>query len=90
MLIYRFHVRQGKFSGAPCIEAVLEDREAAWFEAAEVCSDLARDVIGGLKAEPQWLMEVTDDADVTLFKFRFVAEISPASPRSTRHLLVAS
>jgi uncharacterized protein DUF6894 len=90
MPIYRFHVRQGKFSGAPCIEAVLEDREAAWLEAAEVCADLARDVIRGLKAEPQWLMEVTDGANAPLFKFRFVAEISPASPRSTRDLLVAS
>jgi len=85
MPLYGFRVRQGKFSSAKGIEAVLRDGDAAWQEAAQICADLARDIMSGLKAEPEWLMEVTDDMGVTLVTFRFAAETPQASLRSNEH-----
>jgi hypothetical protein len=68
---YRFQVRRGKFSKGSGVEATLGDSEAAWKEAAAICADLARDVI---RADPEWLLEVTDEAGRGLFNFRFAAE----------------
>jgi hypothetical protein len=68
---YRFQVRRGKFSNGSSVEAALENTEAAWKEAAAICADLARDIMG---AEPEWLLEVTDEAGQALFKFRFAVE----------------
>jgi len=67
---YRFQVRRGKFSNASSVEATLEGTEAAWMEAAAICADLARDI----RADPEWLLEVTDEAGQGLFNFRFAAE----------------
>jgi hypothetical protein len=67
---YRFQVRKGKFSSASLVEATLEGNEAAWKEAAAICADLARDI----RADPEWLLEVTDGAGQGLFNFRFAAE----------------
>lgn len=36
-----------------------------------MCADLARDI---MSAEPEWLLEVTDEAGQALFKFQFAAE----------------
>ena len=71
---YRFQVRGGRFSNGAGVEAALEDTEAAWQEAAVICADLARDVVTGLKAEPEWLLEATDETGQELFRFRIVAE----------------
>ena len=71
---YRFQVRRGKFSNGSSVEAALADTEAAFKEAAAMCADLARDIMTGLKAEPEWLLEATDEAGQALFKFRFVVE----------------
>jgi hypothetical protein len=68
---YRFQVRRGKFSNGCSVEATLGDSEAAWKEAAAICADLARDVI---RADPEWLLEVIDEAGQGLFNFRFAAE----------------
>jgi hypothetical protein len=67
---YRFQVRKGKFSSGLGVEASLEGNEAAWKEAAAICADLARDI----RADPEWLLEVTDEAGQGLFNFRFAAE----------------
>jgi hypothetical protein len=67
---YRFQVRRGKFSNGLGVEATLEGIEAAWQEAAAICADLARDI----RADPEWLLEVTDEAGQGLFNFRFAAE----------------
>jgi hypothetical protein len=67
---YRFQVRRGKFSNGSSVEATLEGTEAAWIEAAAICADLARDIW----ADPEWLLEVTDEAGQGLFNFRFAAE----------------
>jgi hypothetical protein len=67
---YRFQVRRGKFSNGSSVEATLEGTEAAWIEAAAICADLARDI----RADPEWLLEVTDEAGQGLFNFRFAAE----------------
>jgi hypothetical protein len=67
---YRFQVRKGKFSSGSSVEATLEGNEAAWKEAAAICADLARDI----RADPEWLLEVTDEAGQGLFNFRFAAE----------------
>jgi hypothetical protein len=71
---YRFWVRGGRFSNALGVEAALEDTDAAWKEAAAICADLARDIVTDLKAEPEWLLEATDEAGQGLFRFRIVAE----------------
>jgi hypothetical protein len=68
---YRFQVRRGKFSNGCGVEATLEGTEAAWKEAAAICADLARDIIW---ADPEWLLEVTDEAGQGLFNFRFATE----------------
>jgi hypothetical protein len=67
---YRFQVRKGKFSSGLGVEASLEGNEAAWKEAVAICADLARDI----RADPEWLLEVTDEAGQGLFNFRFAAE----------------
>ena len=68
---YRFQVRRGKFSNGSSVEASLEGAQAAWKEAAAICADLSRDI---MNAEPEWLLEVADEAGEALFSFRFVAE----------------
>jgi len=68
---YRFQVRRGKFSNGSSVEATLEGTQAAWKEAGAICADLARDV---MSTEPEWLLEVADEAGEALFSFRFVAE----------------
>jgi len=68
---YRFQVRRGKFSNGSSVEATLEGTQDAWKEAAAICADLARDI---MSAEPEWLLEVADEAGEALFSFRFVAE----------------
>ena len=68
---YRFQVRRGKFSNGCSVEATLEGAQAAWKEAVAISADLARDV---MSAEPEWLLEVADEAGQALFSFRFVAE----------------
>jgi hypothetical protein len=67
---YRFQVRRGKFCNGSSVEATLEGVEAARIEAAAICADLARDI----RADPEWLLEVTDEAGQGLFNFRFAAE----------------
>ena len=68
---YHFQVRRGKFSNGSSVEATLESGQAAWKEATAICADLARDIVS---AEPEWLLEVADEAGQALFSFRFVAE----------------
>jgi hypothetical protein len=68
---YLFQVRRGKFSNGSSVEATLEGGQAAWKEATAICADLARDI---MSAEPEWLLEVADEAGEALFSFRFVAE----------------
>ena len=68
---YRFQVRRGKFSNGSSVEATLEGAQAAWTEAVAISADLARDI---MSAEPEWLLEVADEAGQALFSFRFVAE----------------
>jgi len=68
---YRFQICRGKFSNASSVEATLEGAEAAWKEAVAISADLARDI---MNAEPEWRLEVADEAGQALFSFRFVAE----------------
>jgi hypothetical protein len=79
---YQFQVRRGKFSNGSSVGAALEDSQAAWKEAAAICADLARDI---LSAEPEWLLEVTDEAGQALFRFRFAAESLPGIVGADEH-----
>ncbi|HMH97662.1 MAG TPA: hypothetical protein VK577_13925, partial [Bradyrhizobium sp.] len=56
---YRFQICRGKFSNGSSVEATLEGAEAAWKEAVAISADLARDIVS---AEPEWLLEVADEA----------------------------
>jgi hypothetical protein len=84
---YRFQVRRGKFSNGSSVEATLESSGAAWKEAAGICADLARDIVS---AEPEWLLEVTDEAGEPLFKFRFAAEAFQRNVGTDHHGLSAN
>jgi uncharacterized protein DUF6894 len=69
------------------VEATLEGAGAAWKEAAGICADLARDIIS---AEPEWLLEVTDEAGQALFNFRFAAESFQRNVGTEHHVLSAN
>jgi hypothetical protein len=69
---YVFRIRQGTDSNNLPVD--LADHDAAWHEGAEVCSDLIRDVVAGLRDSPEWRLEVIDETDEPLYLFRLTAE----------------
>jgi hypothetical protein len=58
MAHYTFRFRQGSRSGD--VDVDLPDDDAAWDEAAAVCSDMIRDIIKRLGDSPEWRLEVAD------------------------------
>jgi hypothetical protein len=74
MPTYFFHIRQGKFASAPAEGIELPDLDAARREAAMICSDIARDIVGGLDESPEWQMEVAERSGKIVFRLSVVAE----------------
>jgi hypothetical protein len=74
MPIFRFHIREGKFSNSPGRELELPDHRALWTEATGLCNDISRHIIEDFEQTPDWSLEVTDSHGRTVFRFRFVAE----------------
>jgi len=69
---YVFRFRQGTHSSDVPVD--LADHDAAWHEGAEVCSELIRDVVAGLRDSSEWRLEVSDETDEPLYLFRLTAE----------------
>jgi hypothetical protein len=69
---YVLRIRQGAHSSDVRVD--LADHDAAWHEGAKVCSELIRDVVGGLRGSPEWRLEVSDETDEPLHLFRLTAE----------------
>ena len=74
MPAYFFHIRQGKYQSSQAEGIELPDLAAARREAAMICSDMARDIVGELDNSPEWQMDVTDTSGTVVFRLRLTAE----------------
>jgi hypothetical protein len=75
---FSFQVQRGKFSDSPSVESDLNDRHAAWRAGADICADLAKEIIHSLTpTEPEWRVAVADETGNTLYRFRLIAETMP-------------
>ena len=72
MTRYTFRIRQGSHSSDVPVD--LPDDNAAWDEAAMVCSDMIRDTVARLKDSPEWRLEVVDKSGTVRHLFRVTAE----------------
>jgi hypothetical protein len=72
MAHYTFRFRQGSCSSD--VDVDLPDDDAAWDEAAAVCSDMIRDIIKRLGDSPEWRLEVADKSGTVRHLFRPTAE----------------
>ena len=72
MARYTFRIRQGSHSSAPRVD--LPDDDAAWDEAAMACSDMIRDTVARLRDNPEWRLEVGDEAGTIRHLFRVTTE----------------
>jgi hypothetical protein len=72
MAQYTFRFRQG--SSSSDVDVDLPDDDAAWDEAAAVCSDMIRDIITRLGDSPEWRLEVADKSGNVRHVFQLVAK----------------
>jgi hypothetical protein len=72
MAHYTFRFRQGSRSSD--VDVDLPDDDAAWDEAAVVCSDMIRDIIKRLGDSPEWRLEVAGKSGTVRHLFRLTAE----------------
>jgi hypothetical protein len=72
MAHYTFRFRQGSRSSD--VDVDLPDDDAAWDEAAVVCSDMIRDIIKRLSDSPEWRLEVAGKSGTVRHLFRLTAE----------------
>jgi hypothetical protein len=64
-------------SGLPEVHLGSNARTPASLNAAQAalfCRDFSRDFVSDFATNPEWQLEVTDEAGKALFRFRFVAE----------------
>jgi hypothetical protein len=72
MAHYTFRFRQGSRSSD--VDVDLPDDDAAWDEAAAVCSDMIRDIITRLGDSPEWRLEVANKSGTVRHLFQLTAE----------------
>jgi hypothetical protein len=70
---YAFRIRHGTPTNEVLVNAPNDD--AAWHDAAAVCSDMIRDTILRLKDSPEWRLEVVDEAGTIRHLFRLTVKI---------------
>jgi hypothetical protein len=70
---YVFRTRQGERS-KPSIATNCPDNDAAQREAAGMFVDMARDIAADLQSNPNWQIEVADEAGKTIFRLSLRAE----------------
>jgi hypothetical protein len=73
MPIFSFTIGSGVFSGA--VTSNHPDIQSAQRQALAMLADLARDIVGELETNPDWCVEVADEAG----KPRFIVKISAVS-----------
>jgi hypothetical protein len=74
MTQYFFHIQQDGHSSDYSEGLEFPDKEAARKEAAGICADMMRGIIGESAGQPEWRLDVKDAGKKLLFRFRFVAE----------------
>jgi hypothetical protein len=74
-----FHMQIGQGLKTRDHELDVPSAEAAWTEAIGMLSDLARGIVGELKASPEWHLTVSDASGKALFKLQLTAEIFDGS-----------
>ena len=71
---FTFRVQQGELGAPPSIEDVLSDNCAARKAALDICADLAKDIVSGLREDSEWRLEVLDQSGKPVFQLRLLAE----------------
>jgi hypothetical protein len=71
---FTFRVQQGELPDPPSIEDVLSDSCAARNAALDICADLAKDIVTGLREDSEWRLEVLDQSGKPVFRLRLLAE----------------
>lgn len=71
---YFFRIQQDGHSSDYADGLQFPDKQAARNEAAAVCADMMRGIVGDAAGRPDWRLDVTDEAGKLLFRFSFVAE----------------
>jgi hypothetical protein len=71
---YHFNIRRGEKANPRGQQLDFPDDSAARREAVLLCRDFSRDIVSDFATNPEWQLEVTDEAGKALFRFRFVAE----------------
>ena len=71
---YFFHIRQDGYSSDHADGLEFPDKEAARTEAAAICGDMMRGIVGQTASRADWRLDVTDEAGKLLFRFKFAAE----------------
>ena len=71
---YFFHIRQDGYSSDHAEGLEFPDKETARKEAAAVCADMMRGIVGRIASRPEWRLDVTDEAGKLLFRFKFEAQ----------------
>ena len=74
MLQYFFCIQQDGHSSDYADGLHFPDKEATRNEAAAVCADMMRGIVGEAAGRPDCRLDVTDEAGKLLFRFSFVAE----------------
>jgi hypothetical protein len=69
-----FRVQHGELPESPCVEDVLSDNCAARKAALDMCADLAKDIVSGLREDSEWRLEVLDQSGKPVFRLRLLAE----------------
>jgi hypothetical protein len=70
---YTFEIRQGGRSKRS-VSSDCSDHDAAQVEAAGMFVDMARDIADELPSNPEWKIEVTDEAGEPFFRLSILAE----------------
>jgi hypothetical protein len=77
---FAFQVQPGQSLKLPAIEDFLNESEAARKAALGICTDLARDIVGGLTQDSEWWLKVLNEAGEPIFRLRLLAEtLEPTS-----------
>ena len=74
MSLHFFRISHGKFTGVSEGIVDLVDRDSAWAEMSNVCSNLVGSICRGLKQKSDWQMELLDESRKPVFRIRLVAE----------------
>ena len=74
MTLYFLRVANGPYEGQPDEGSEYVDLHLAWTDIRNVCGDLAGDVFRRLEPNTDWQLELLNEAKMTVFRIRLVAE----------------